>query len=129
MTRTKGRRLSIVDEGFVLEGSICFRGELLVRGRVVGKLAGDHLTVASGGEVQADVRVARLTVAGHCEGDLRALEEMVILPGGCCRGRVFCGDLILQSGGRLDAEVTFLAAGEPGFEKRVSPLRPTVIDL
>lgn len=125
---TSGKHLSIVDEGLDLEGSIRFSGELLVRGRVSGKLTGDRVTIAEGGQVQADAKVASLTVAGRFDGEIRALEELVILPGGRCSGRVFCRRLVLQQGGLLNAEVTFLAPGDLGIEKRLTSSRP-VIDL
>lgn len=125
---TTGKHLSIVDEGLDLEGSVRFSGELLVRGRVSGKLTGDRVTIAEGGQVQADVKVGALTVAGRFDGEIRAMEELVILPGGCCSGKVFCRRLVLRQGGVLNAEVTFLAPDDRGIEKRLAS-SPPVIDL
>ena len=64
MTRKK-TQLSIVDDGFSVEGTIEFTGELLIRGRVGGKVKGDIVTIAEEGVANADMKVHRLTVSGR----------------------------------------------------------------
>jgi cytoskeletal protein CcmA (bactofilin family) len=104
LTRKK-TYLSIVDDGFSVEGTIEFTGELLIRGRVGGKVKGDTVTIAEEGVANADMKVHRLTVSGHFEGDVHATEELVVLPTGRCDGRVQCRHLVVHEGGQLNADV------------------------
>jgi len=128
LTRKK-TQLSIVDDGFSVEGTIEFTGELLIRGRVGGKVKGDTVTIAEEGVVNADMKVHRLTVSGRFDGDVHATEELVVLPTGRCDGRVQCGNLVVHEGGRLNADVRQIDRPEAYREKKLSSSAKPVIDL
>lgn len=125
----KQKIFSIIDKGFSIEGSIRFAGSLLVRGKVAGNLQGDMVTIAEEGEVEADVTVDSMTIGGRFEGELRAREELVILPTGDCAGKIECRNLIVQEGGMLNAEVRFLDRGDRPRVKSLSVSAKTAIDL
>ncbi|MGD9331591.1 MAG: polymer-forming cytoskeletal protein [Desulfobacterales bacterium] len=128
MTRKK-KFISIVDDGFSFEGTIQFAGELLIRGRVGGKLTGDTVTIAEEGVANADMKVERMTIGGRFEGDVHAAGELVILPTGQCSGRVHCRSLVVQEGGRLNADVRQVDQRETIREKKLSAASKPVIDL
>jgi cytoskeletal protein CcmA (bactofilin family) len=128
LTRKK-TYLSIVDDGFSVEGTIEFAGELLIRGRVGGKVKGDTVTIAEEGVANADMKVHRLTVSGHFEGDVHATEELVVLPTGRCDGRVQCRHLVVHEGGQLNADVRQIDRQEAYHEKKLSSPAKPVIDL
>jgi cytoskeletal protein CcmA (bactofilin family) len=121
--------LSIIDDGFSVEGTIEFNGELLVRGRVGGKVKGDTVTIAEEGTVDADMQVHRLTIGGRFRGDVHADEELVLLATGQCDGRVQCRNLVVHEGGRLNADVSQISHPESYREKKLSPSAKPVIDL
>jgi cytoskeletal protein CcmA (bactofilin family) len=125
----KKTSLSIIDDGIAVDGSIEFTGELLIRGRLIGKVAGDTVTIAEEGRVKADMQIKRMTVGGLFEGEVQAAEELVILPNGRCQGKVICKNLVVQEGGILNADVSHL--GSPGGyrEKKISAPGKEVIDL
>lgn len=125
----KKTSLSIIDDGIAVDGSIEFTGELLIRGRLSGKVAGDTVTIAEEGAVKADMQIKRMTVGGRFEGEVRAVEELVILPNGQCRGKVVCKNLVVKEGGVLNADVSHL--GSPGGyrEKKISAPAKGVINL
>ncbi|MDJ0722316.1 MAG: polymer-forming cytoskeletal protein [Desulfobacterales bacterium] len=125
----KKNSLSIIDDGITVEGSIEFIGELLIRGRLNGKVTGATVTVAEEGRVRADMKIDRMTVGGLFDGEVRAAEELIILPGGECRGKVICKNLVVQAGGILNADVSQL--GRPGEyrQKKISAPAKKVIDL
>jgi cytoskeletal protein CcmA (bactofilin family) len=125
----KTSSLSIIDDGIAVDGSIEFTGELLIRGRLTGKVTGDTVTIAEEGVVKADLQIKRLTVGGLFEGEVQVAEELVILPNGECRGKVICKRLVVQEGGILNADVSHLE-GTGGYrEKKVSAPAESVIDL
>ena len=125
----KKNSLSIIDDGFAVEGTMEFSGELLIRGRLSGKVAGDTVTIAEEGTVNADMQIKRMTVGGRFDGEVKAEEELVVLPNGHCRGKVICKNLVVQEGGILNADVSHL--GRPGAyrEKKISGSAKDVIDL
>lgn len=128
MTRKK-KFLSIVDDGFAVEGDIEFTGELLIRGRVGGNVRGETVTIAEAGIAKADMHVDRLTVGGRFDGEVHVAEELVILPTGQCEGRVQCRNLVVHEGGRLNADVRQIDPKETFREKTLSAPAKPVIDL
>ncbi len=125
----KKNSLSIIDDGFAVEGTMEFSGELLVRGRLSGKVAGDTVTIAEEGTVHADMQIKRLTVGGRFDGEVKAEEELVVLPNGHCRGKVICKNLVVQEGGILNADVSHLGGPDAYREKKISAPAKDVIDL
>ena len=125
----KKTSLSIIDDGITVEGSIEFTGELLIRGRLSGKVTGETVTIAEEGAVKADMKIKRMTVGGLFDGEVQAADELIILPSGQCRGKVICKNLVVQEGGMLNADVSHL--GSPGGyrEKKISAPTKDVIDL
>ncbi|MDJ0803733.1 MAG: polymer-forming cytoskeletal protein [Desulfobacterales bacterium] len=125
----KKNSLSIIDDGVSVEGNIEFVGELLIRGRLSGKVTGATVTIAEEGRVRADMKIERMTVGGVFDGEVRAEDELNILPGGQCRGKVICKSLVVQAGGILNADVSQL--GNPGVyrQKKISAPVKKVIDL
>ena len=121
--------LSIIDDGFSVEGTIEFSGELLIRGRVGGKVKGDTVTIAEEGAADADMKVHRLTIGGRFQGDVHADEELVLLATGQCDGRVQCRNLVVHEGGRLNADVSLITHPDSFREKKLSPPAKPVIDL
>lgn len=121
--------LSIVDDGFSMEGTIAFTGELLIRGRVGGKVQGDTVTIAEEGFANADMTVQRLTIGGRFEGSVHASEELVVLATGRCKGRVQCLNLVVHEGGRLDADVSRINLQDAFRKKKLSAPAKPVIDL
>ncbi len=109
----KRKRYSIVDEGASVEGTLAFSGLLLVRGRASGNLEGGDVTIAERGEVSAEAVVDVMTVGGRFTGEVHARRELRILPGGHCSGAVVCRRLVVEEGGRLDANVRFLEPEDP----------------
>jgi cytoskeletal protein CcmA (bactofilin family) len=121
--------LSIIDDGFSVEGTIEFSGELLIRGRVGGKVKGDTVTIAEEGTADADMKVHRMTIGGRFQGDVHADEELVVLATGKCDGRVQCRNLVVHEGGQLNADVSQISRPDTYREKKLSPATKPVIDL
>ena len=72
-----------------IEGDLSFRNELLIDGKVNGKInATGALTVGKNARVRGEVRVKSLTVQGAIEGNVFASERCVLEPGATLRGDV-----------------------------------------
>jgi len=104
------KSVSIIDKGLKIEGTVSCDGQLIIKGTLEGVLLGDDVIVARGGVVKADARVKRMAVNGTFKGDLNAADELTILAHGDCSGRVVCKDLMIESGGILNAKVVYMRA-------------------
>lgn len=100
------KTFSIIDAGFVVEGSVTGKGRLVIKGKVKGTIQGDSVVIAEEGSVHADVHVTTMTIGGTFEGQLEAEKELVVLASGTCSGRISCKDLVVEAGGLLNATVS-----------------------
>jgi cytoskeletal protein CcmA (bactofilin family) len=82
---------SLVGPGTSIDGEVAGDGDLLVRGRIHGRVTlGGSLTVESTGSVEADVTAGgtvRLEADSRVAGDIRA-PRVVIVDGASFRGTV-----------------------------------------
>ena len=104
------KNFSIIDKELTIDGTIHTRGRLIVKGVVKGTVIGEDIVIAEEGSVYADVKVARMTIGGTFEGEIRALKKLIILATGKCSGKVICKDLVVETGAILNAHVTSLSA-------------------
>jgi cytoskeletal protein CcmA (bactofilin family) len=102
--------ISIIDRGLTVEGSLKGTGQLIINGTVKGRLEGEAVVVSEEGALLADVVVGRLTIGGRFEGEVRAMQKLVVLATGSCSGKVVCRDLVVAAGGQLNADVSSLHA-------------------
>jgi len=113
------KSVSIIDKGLKIEGTISCGGKLIIKGSLEGTLLGDEVIIAKEGVVKADARVKRIAINGMFKGELNATDELAILSNGNCSGKVVCRDLIIESGGVLNAEVAYMTVEdvipEPNF--------------
>ncbi len=119
---SKSKNLSIIDRDIVVDGTISSKGQLVIKGTVKGTINGETVVVAEEGSVYCDIKVTGITIGGTFQGNLEASEELVILSTGYCAGHVTCKDLIVESGGVLNAEVTCKTARKP--KSTTAPLIP-----
>ena len=58
------------------------------------------------------MKISNLTIGGTFKGDVDAKEELVVLSTGNCSGKVVCKNLVVEGGGKLNAEVFSSVSGE-----------------
>ena len=117
-------KLSIIDKGLTVEGSISSEGNLVIRGSVKGSLSGEKIVIAEEGAVFADTDVSSLTIGGIFEGEVRASDELIILSTGSCAGSVICKNLTVETGGLLNASVTY--STNRAFDKKGKIRKPSI---
>jgi cytoskeletal protein CcmA (bactofilin family) len=95
-----------LDQGCSIKGDIVFADLLRVHGRVEGTISSEHeLLVGEGGEVDGEVVVGRLIVAGTVRGTVRVKERVVIHGKGRLLAEVFASTLVVDEGGVLEGAV------------------------
>jgi cytoskeletal protein CcmA (bactofilin family) len=122
--KNNSQNLSIIDKGLNIDGTISSEGNLVIRGSVKGSLSGEKIVIAEEGSVFADADVSSLTIGGLFEGEIRASEELIILSTGSCAGSVVCKNLIVETGGLLNASVTY--STDRVFDKKGKIRKPSI---
>jgi len=97
--------LSIINRELYFEGDVSFTGKLIIKGKVKGTITGETIIIAEEGDVCADIKAGSITIGGDFSGEIRALDELIILSTGNCCGKIACKDLAVEPGGILNAEV------------------------
>lgn len=97
--------MSIIDRELTVEGTVSFKGQLIVKGAVKGNLHGDTVVIAEEGSVEARATVANITIGGTFSGELESSEKLTILATGKCSGKITCKTFEVETGGVLNAEV------------------------
>jgi cytoskeletal protein CcmA (bactofilin family) len=106
------KKLSIIDKGFTVDGTVTGKGRLVIKGIVKGMVTGDNVVIAEEGAVYADARANEVTIGGIFDGQVEAQKALVILSTGKCSGQVTCQDLVVEAGGVLNATVVCKRAGQ-----------------
>ncbi|MGD9369027.1 MAG: polymer-forming cytoskeletal protein [Desulfobacteraceae bacterium] len=106
MKKDDQKKFSIIDEGFTVDGTVTGKGRLVIKGTVKGAVTGDNVVIAEEGAVYAEARAKEITIGGTFDGQVEAEKALVILSTGKCSGEVKCHDLVVEAGGRLNANVS-----------------------
>jgi cytoskeletal protein CcmA (bactofilin family) len=105
---------SIIDKELTIDGTVSTTGRLIVKGILKGTIIGKNVVIAEEGSVYANAKVASMTIGGTFEGEIRALKKLILLSTGKCTGKVVCKDLVIETGGILNAQVTCLSGENTG---------------
>lgn len=119
--KNSAKNLSIIDKELQVEGTISSKGTLVIKGTVKGSIIGETLVISEEGFVSADIKVSHMTIGGSFEGDVKASEELIVLSTGRCSGNVVCKNIVVESGGFLDAGVTCLLPDDSEVAKKPKP--------
>jgi len=96
----------VIGPQIAVRGRLSGEEDLLVEGRVEGNiLLSGHMTVAVGGEVEADVEVESIEVHGQLRGDISASQSITIERGAQVSGNVKAPRVIIHDGARFDGSI------------------------
>lgn len=105
----KSEPVSIIEKGLTVDGTVSWKGMLLIKGTVKGKLVGDSVIISEEGAVYAETEVKQISIGGVFEGVARASSGLILLSTGSCAGKIVSKDLTVEPGGILNAEVSCTA--------------------
>jgi cytoskeletal protein CcmA (bactofilin family) len=103
--KLKREQLSIIDKDLNIEGTLQFKGKVLVAGTLRGDLLGERALTVKGSYMCADVKVDEISIGGTFEGNIIAHKRLRILNTGNVTGTLFCNTLIIEAGGMLNGQV------------------------
>jgi cytoskeletal protein CcmA (bactofilin family) len=89
-----------IGRSIVVKGEVSGDEDLLIQGRIEGSVDLEKHTVTVGpdGHVKADITGRHVTVEGRVEGDLRALEQVVLRASAKVQGDITAPRVVLEDG-------------------------------
>ena len=119
--RTAG--VATVGPSITIEGDVKGEEDLLVEGKVAGKITvpAHSVTIGASGHVKAQVHARSITIEGEVEGDLVGEEDVVIRPSGHVVGNIVSPRVSLESGCRFKGSIDM----EKGPASKKAQQRPT----
>ena len=96
---------AVIGEDLIIQGELRSRGDIDVLGYVTGSVIAQRLTVGHGGKVYGTVRAESAEVNGVLQGTVAVRNLIRIGSTGSVNGDVRYGQLALDQGGELSADV------------------------
>ena len=109
---------TVIGKDAVVKGELTSENDMLIEGRVEGKIRGAHrVVIGESGNVQAQVQARVVSVRGEVHGDCEATKKVEIT----ATGKVF---------GNISAEAIVVAEGATfrGSSKMTKPLQPKPVE-
>lgn len=111
-----------VDRGSEVEGELRFETSFRVDGKVAGKVTSTgNLAVGDNGEVEGEVEVGQIFVAGTVRGTVRAGVRVQIAPGGRVYADLETPSLVIEDGAIFEGRCTMVRGTEPDSEGTAKP--------
>ena len=108
-----------------LSGKLHLKGGGQVLGHFTGEIESDgDLVIGPDAHVEADVRSARVTVAGHVKGNVVATGRLKITTTGRLEGDATVGALVVQEGGVHYGVIRVHPEGVPDAPVEHAPAQP-----
>lgn len=98
---------SIIGTSIILRGDITGEEDLIVKGKVEGTLTlpSNDIQVDPEGEVKADLKAQKISVAGKVQGNLVGSERVVIEKSGQVEGNIVAPRVVLEDGCKFKGSV------------------------
>ncbi len=114
--------ITVLSKDDVLSGRLQIRGSGIVQGTFSGRIDCDgDLMIGPDAHVEADIRGARVTIAGFVRGNVVAISRLKLMSSGRLEGDARVGALVVQEGGVHHGVIRVHPEGIPeGNEQIVS---------
>lgn len=113
---TQGDLNGFIDRGSELRGGLHFENNFRVDGRIIGSIVSEgSLVVGDHGEVEGEVKVGRVFVAGTVKGSVEAGRQVQIAPGGKVYADLSTPSLVIEDGAVFEGTCTM------GRRKKAAP--------
>jgi len=106
----------IIGRGIQIRGQLSGAGDLIVEGRVEGKIdLKDHLTIEQSGIVVADIESDELTVLGQLSGNVEANARAAIKSSSTVVGDIRAPKVVIEDGARFRGNIEMDVKLPPGI--------------
>jgi cytoskeletal protein CcmA (bactofilin family) len=90
-----------------IKGDLVGEEDLLIEGRVEGKIEFRHhsVTIGKNGRIKADIHGKTITVEGNVEGNLFGEEQLIVRQSGTVRGNIVSPRVALEDGSNFKGNI------------------------
>ncbi len=122
-----GRDRAVIGPSIEIKGSLSGGEDLLIEGRVEGKIevAQHTVTIGTSGNIKAEVRGRNIIVMGEVEGDLSGSEQIVLRQSSTVRGNLVAPRVSLEDGANFKGSIDMTS--KPETEAKPLPKDHTTI--
>jgi len=117
-------RAAVIGPGIQVNGDITGDQNLIVEGKVTGKikLTAHQVDIGQNGEVNADITAKIIKIAGEVRGDLTGIEKVVISSSGNVHGNIVAPRMTLEDGAIFKGSIDM----DPGEPEKPAVTKPPV---
>ncbi|MXZ32399.1 MAG: polymer-forming cytoskeletal protein [Gammaproteobacteria bacterium] len=118
ITTDSTKNHTLISGATTVNGDIHFEGELIIEGRVVGKVLAEEgseaqLRVAESGSIEGDVEVPLVVINGNVNGNVRASKHIELAAQGLVNGNVVYNLIEMVMGSAVNGSLTRMDREEP----------------
>jgi cytoskeletal protein CcmA (bactofilin family) len=126
-TPANSGRAAVIGPGIYINGEISGDDNLIIEGRVDGKirLESHQVDIGQSGRVNADVTAKVIKIAGQVRGDLTGSEKVIVLSSGNVHGNIVAPRMTLEDGAIFKGSID-MDPGEPVASEVAKPAKKTV---
>lgn len=126
-TASSSGRAAVIGPGIHINGDISGDENLLVEGKVDGKirLNSNHVEIGQSGQVNADITAKVIKIAGQVRGDLNGTEKVVISRSGNVHGNIVAPRMTLEDGAIFKGSID-MDPGEPAKAQVAKPAKKPI---
>jgi len=123
-TPASSGKMAVIGPGIHINGDISGDENLLVEGKVDGKirLGANHVEIGQTGKVKADITAKVIKIAGEVRGDLSGTEKVVISRTGNVHGNIIAPRMTLEDGAIFKGSID-MDPGEPAKAAVTKPVK------
>ena len=89
---------AIIGEGVRIDGDVFAEKDLVVAGEVSGKIRSLHLTIRTGGSIDAEVEAERVIVQGRASGAILASDKIEVEASATVIGDLSAPSVVIEEG-------------------------------
>lgn len=122
-----GRDRAVIGPSIEIKGGLSGGEDLLIEGRVEGKieLVQHTVTIGTSGSIKADVKGRNIIVMGEVQGDLLGSEQIVLRQSSTVRGNLVAPRVSLEDGANFKGSIDMTS--KPGTEAKSLPKESTAV--
>ena len=115
-------RAAVIGPGIQINGDVSGNENLIIEGRVDGKIQLDshQVEIGQSGRVHADISAKVIKVAGEVRGDMKGTEKVIISRTGNVNGNIVAPRMTLEDGAIFKGSID-MDPGEPEAPKVAKP--------
>jgi len=105
-TSTTGSQSSVVGKTLLIKGEIFSDDEILIEGRIQGKISvKNRLVIGADGVVEADIEAREVVIKGKVTGNIKGSQRVEIVPAGTLHGNIQSPRVVIADTGFFEGSI------------------------